>query len=289
MNFNFLRDRIKNKSWEKLKSFSVLIVPTGSGTEAKSKHLTSGRAITILAVYTIIMWFAGFLLLNITPLRNVFFPPQATLSPAEQSIISELNKRMLFLTRQLEDLKTTNRQLKDAVLLGDSTLIDSLTNKMNADKKDSGFGGDIYTVVKKLFGIGIASQAQPDNKHDGFHFMMPLNGYISRGFSPKTGHMGIDIVARTGTPVYAAASGYVIFADYTVRDGYMMIINHTDGYITVYKHCSALLKKSRDVVTAGEIIALSGNTGEITTGPHLHFEIWKDGRPIDPKTVLFNY
>lgn len=94
---------------------------------------------------------------------------------------------------------------------------------------------------------------------------------------------------KSGTPVYAAANGYVIFADYTTEDGYMIILDNNNGYITVYKHCSVLLKRARDVVLQGETIALSGNTGEISTGPHLHFEIWKDGKPINPEKILINY
>lgn len=99
--------------------------------------------------------------------------------------------------------------------------------------------------------------------------------------------MGIDFVIKTGTPVYSAAGGYIVFADFTVNDGYMVIIAHSDGYITVYKHCSVLLKKARDIVSEGEMIALSGNTGELSTGPHLHFEIWKDGKPLGP-SKFFN-
>ncbi len=101
--------------------------------------------------------------------------------------------------------------------------------------------------------------------------------------------MGIDYVLKTGTQISAAASGYIIFADFTVKDGYMIIILHPHDYISVYKHCSSLLKKTREIVQEGEIIALSGNTGEITTGPHLHFEIWHHGKPINPKSVLLNY
>jgi murein DD-endopeptidase MepM/ murein hydrolase activator NlpD len=98
--------------------------------------------------------------------------------------------------------------------------------------------------------------------------------------------MGIDFVVKTGTPVYVSANGFIIFANYTVKDGNMIIVSHPGNYISVYKHCSSLLKKERETVVQGELIALSGNTGEITTGPHLHFEIWKEGKPINPITIL---
>lgn len=273
------------KKLKKIKGFSILIIPVGGSVETKSHHFSSGKIAAVVVTFTFIVFLAGFFLLNITPVRSVFFPRQQNLTPSEKQLIGELNKRLTFLTSQFENLKSTNQQLKDAIMLGDSTLLDSLKNKINTESKPkvNHLGGDIYSVFKKLF------SSDSVKGQSSIHFSMPLSGFISRGFNPATGHMGIDIVAKTGTPIFAAASGYVIFSDYTVKDGFMMIIGHSDGYITVYKHCSSLLKKARDIVLEGEIIALSGNSGEITTGPHLHFEIWKDGKPINPINLLINY
>ena len=100
--------------------------------------------------------------------------------------------------------------------------------------------------------------------------------------------MGLDFSVKSGAPVYASESGMVIFADFTAGDGYKIIIQHDGGYISVYKHCSVLMKKERDIVSRGELIALSGNSGENTSGAHLHFEIWKDGKPLNPKEILIN-
>jgi murein DD-endopeptidase MepM/ murein hydrolase activator NlpD len=273
------------KDFKKIKGFSIVVIPIGGSVETKSHHFSSGKITAFVVTFTIIVFFLGFFLLNITPVRTVFFPRQQNLTPSEKQLIDELNKRLTFLATQLENLKSTNHQLKDAIMLGDSTLLDSLKNKINTETKAkvNPIGGDIFSVFRMLFFSDSAKNTY------SVHFSMPVNGFISRGFDPSTGHMGIDIVVKKGTPIYAAASGYVIFSDYTVRDGYMMIIGHSDGYITVYKHCSSLLKKARDIVLEGEIIALSGNSGEITTGPHLHFEIWKDGKPINPVNLLINY
>jgi len=273
------------KDLKKIKGFSIVIIPVGGSVETKSHHFSSGKITFIAVTFTIVVFFAGFFLLNITPLNEVFFPRQQNLTPTEKQLINELNKKLTFLATQLESLKSTNQQLKDAIMLGDSTLLDSLRNKINTESKSkvSPLGGDIFSVFRMLF------KSDTTNNSNLIHFTMPVNGFISRGFNTSTGHMGIDIVAKTGTPIFAAAGGYVIFSDYTVKDGYMMIIGHSDGYITVYKHCSSLLKKARDIVLEGEIIALSGNSGEITTGPHLHFEIWKDGKPINPINLLINY
>ena len=98
--------------------------------------------------------------------------------------------------------------------------------------------------------------------------------------------MGIDFGVASGSPVYASAGGLIIFAEYTVESGYQIILQHDDNYLTIYKHCSSLIKRIRERVTQGELIALSGNSGKNTTGPHLHFEIWQNGKPIDPQKFL---
>ena len=275
------------KSLKKIKGFSIVIIPSGAGIETRSKHFSAGTIYSFFALYTVIIALLGFLLFNATPLKILVFPHGTSLSQSDKMIIDELNKRMLFLTNELETLKTKNQQLKDAIMLGDSAFFDTLSgrrNKINSLKSNP-FGGNILEAVNELLKPASSGRSHKNS----INFSMPLTGFISRGFDPDKGHMGIDIVAKVGSPIYAAASGYVVFSDFTTRDGYMLILAHSNGYLTVYKHCSALLKKARDTIVEGEIIALSGNSGEITTGPHLHFEIWKDGKPIDPKTVLINY
>jgi murein DD-endopeptidase MepM/ murein hydrolase activator NlpD len=271
------------KSLKKLKSLSILVLLGGGGIKTKSRQFTLAKTLLIIGLYSLVFFFLGFFILNLTPIRGIIFSGNSNLNPTEKKLMNDLNLRLIFITSELEKLKSTNQQLKDAILLGDSTLIDSL-NRANSteNKKDNPYGGSIFFVIQQLLLKGHEQQT------NNIHFSKPVNGYISRGFNPDNGHMGIDFVIKTGTPVYSAAGGYVVFADYTINDGYMIIIAHSDGYITVYKHCSALLKKTRDIVLEGEIIALSGNTGELSTGPHLHFEIWKNGKPIDPQSLLIN-
>lgn len=271
------------KNFKKLKKLSVLIITGGAGLETKSRQFTFFKALFVLGLYSLVIFSLSLLIFNITPIGRIGSSGRSNLNPTEKKMINDLNQRLIFITFELEKLKSTNQQLKDAIMLGDSTLIDSL-NKPNSmgNTKESPYGGNIFFVMLQLVSIGQDQQAIP------IHFLRPVDGYISRGFNPDNGHMGIDFVIKTGTPVYSAAGGYIVFADYTINDGYMIIIAHPDGYMTVYKHCSVLLKKTRDIVSGGELIALSGNTGELSTGPHLHFEIWKNGKPIDPQNLLIN-
>jgi murein DD-endopeptidase MepM/ murein hydrolase activator NlpD len=119
-----------------------------------------------------------------------------------------------------------------------------------------------------------------------FPALPPLEGFLARGYEAARGHFGIDIAVAEDTPVRAIGDGYVIFADWTNDGGYVVAVQHADGFLSVYKHNRRLLKRVGDQVRNRETVALSGNTGEITTGPHLHFELWRNGLAQDPRLYL---
>jgi murein DD-endopeptidase MepM/ murein hydrolase activator NlpD len=121
-----------------------------------------------------------------------------------------------------------------------------------------------------------------------FPTLPPVEGFFARGFDAARGHYGIDEAVEEGTPVRAIGDGYVVFADWTNDGGYVIAVQHADGYLSVYKHNSRLLKRIGDRVRNREAVALSGNTGEITTGPHLHFELWRNGLAQDPRLYLID-
>jgi len=114
----------------------------------------------------------------------------------------------------------------------------------------------------------------------------PLSGTVSQPYDADLKHFAIDIVAVKDTPVKAVATGRVIFAEWTASTGYVVILEHNQDLISVYKHNGSLTKVQGNIVRAGEVIATVGNTGELTTGPHLHFELWKDGNPVNPENYI---
>lgn len=121
------------------------------------------------------------------------------------------------------------------------------------------------------------------------YFTPPIEGQIIRGIKPNENHFGIDIVAPKNTPIKTALDGYVVSADFTVETGNTIVVQHPHGVVTSYKHCSSLLKKQGAFVRAGEAIAIIGNTGTLTSGPHLHFEMWHNGKCVDPtEYISFN-
>jgi len=129
------------------------------------------------------------------------------------------------------------------------------------------------------------SVRQPSSKVvalENTFFFSPIKGMVVNGFGEVKGHYGVDIVAVRGSRVSAVLDGVVVFSGWTVETGYVIGIQHANNLISMYKHNQNLLKEVGEVVKAGEAIASVGNSGELTTGPHLHFELWYNGTPLNP-------
>jgi murein DD-endopeptidase MepM/ murein hydrolase activator NlpD len=116
-----------------------------------------------------------------------------------------------------------------------------------------------------------------------FPLLLPTQGFFSRSFESEQGHIGVDIVGKNGTPVVTPADGYIVFSSWTYDYGNTIILAHSDGLVTVYKHLATLLQSPFTNVRRGNVLATLGNTGRLSTGPHLHFEMWKNGMPINPE------
>ncbi len=269
---------------KRIRNFSIIIIPEETSQKAKTVKLSFPNLAWIIALYTLLSVIIGYYTLSISGLDYYLAPVKAGLKESDRLLVRDLNTKIIFLVRELDKLKSTNGKLKYALLLGDSTLFDSLNQNSDSDSSSGKMHieGNVLNIAEQLL-LKLYSQS------DVQLFTKPVNGFISREFNPEIGHMGVDFVVKEGTPVYAASGGYIVFSDYTIDNGYMIIIIHRDGYISIYKHCSSLIKGVRDNVEQGELIALSGNSGKHTTGPHLHLEIWRDGKPVNPEKQFINY
>ena len=181
--------------------------------------------------------------------------------------------QVLELSKDLKKIKQMDQMVRN-----------TLGEKLDIDKpnliKDSTFS--LYELPEKRI-----SQLKNIPSHP------PINGFISKHLSKvgdylKDAHYGIDIVAKDGDPVMAAAKGVVVFSGWTYEYGNMVILYHGDGYFTHYGHNKKNLKHQLDIVEKGEIIAFVGSTG-ISSGPHLHFEIWREFKPVDPLLYFPEY
>lgn len=139
-----------------------------------------------------------------------------------------------------------------------------------------------YNIQNITFG---ATQSMETNIRDLF-FFAPIKGDITAGFNSKEKHYAVDVVAKENEPIKACLDGTVIFSSWTYDSGHVIAIQHSSNLTSFYKHCSVLLKKTRESLKAGEVVAIVGNSGELTTGPHLHFELWFNGRPVNPEDYI---
>ena len=119
-----------------------------------------------------------------------------------------------------------------------------------------------------------------------FVLFSPIYGEVTSAFDFGIKHLGTDIAASTNTPVKAVADGTIVLAEWTVETGFVVVVEHSFGLTSIYKHNSSGLISQGDLVKAGQVLALSGNTGELSTGPHLHFELWSDGSPTNPEDYI---
>jgi murein DD-endopeptidase MepM/ murein hydrolase activator NlpD len=134
--------------------------------------------------------------------------------------------------------------------------------------------------------LQLGVQASVESNIRSLFFFAPLKGDVTAAFDSRERHYAVDVVAKENEPIKATLDGTVILSTWTYDAGHVIGIQHSSNLTSFYKHCSALLKKTGESVKAGEVIAVVGNSGELTSGPHLHFELWFNGRPVNPQDYI---
>ena len=271
---------------DKIKNSSVYITPNFPVLETRRYKFSLMNLLMIVSAYTFFIAVIIITILALTPAKDLIFVFENEKLVDQVQKVKKLEGEVYFLSGQLEKLSSTNEKLKYAMILAATDSLDSTSAIYDSLKKtghpEVDAGGNILAPIKKLF-----FDDETEYK-DTVYFLTPVDGVIVNRFNPATGHFGIDFGIKENTPIYASLGGIVTFAGYTPDNGYVMIIDEGTGYLTMYKHCSSLLKKERDNVNQGELIALSGNSGYKTTGPHLHFEIWHNGKAVNPQEYIIN-
>ena len=200
------------------------------------------------------------------------------------SLISEINKRDKF----FESIKSV---VQGEVPESEEEVHQSQTGKpqqvtFEKSKEDLAFRQQVEAEEK--YNLSVLENGEKIPELNQVYFYSPLKGIVVKKFIESESHYGIDIVSKPGETVLSIMSGTVIFSGWTVETGYTLMIQHSSNLISTYKHNSKLLKKAGQKVAAGEAIANVGNSGELTTGPHLHFELWYQGTPVNPtEYILF--
>ena len=285
-----MKNKKENKGFLKklFNDYKVVVSSEDTFEEKLAFKASKINAFLLMLVYSAI-------LISFT-IGIVFFTELRELVPGYSS--SDLLNRAVYLTQKTDSLERqielNNKFYKsiEDVLSGkideliprenisvDSTISESLALTILPSSEDSILRK--YVENEDKFNL-TKNELVIENKM----FYSPIKGDITQSFNFEENHFAVDISADVGTPVKSILDGKILFSEWSVDTGHVIIIDHGDNIISVYKHNSKLLKEQNDYVQAGEVIAYSGNQGNLSSGPHLHFELWNNGTPIDPEPLL---
>ncbi|HWA34011.1 MAG TPA: M23 family metallopeptidase [Cyclobacteriaceae bacterium] len=278
---------------ERLTARYQMVIRNEENLEEKSSFAFTYAKLLVFSILVFIVVFTGSLYLSQTLLAKWFDPRYAQ---------RETNKKLEILGRKVDSL-AREEENKDRfiqnfkrVFNGDTTssFIDPAealkgqdrpiqpVSSMKLAPTDSQFRRDFEQ--SELSVITLASSKYRELRET--FFFTPITGFISDKYDVQKGHYGVDIVAKTNEPVKCIADGTVIMSSWTQDAGYVIAVQHRGNLISVFKHNAELLKKVGNFVNAGEIISIVGNSGEMTDGPHLHFELWYNGNSLNPEEFV---
>ncbi|MBD99554.1 MAG: peptidase M23 [Verrucomicrobia bacterium] len=284
----------KKKILKKLKNKYRLVILNDATFEEKfSYRLSPLNLVTLIISFVFVITALVATLIIFTPLRenipgytDVSLRQDLTaLVLKSDSLERELATNNSYLNKISSILKGEALDTHDTLISAEST--NNVPNKnLVPSTEDSALRA--YVEREESFSLNQTDGAE-QRLNAEINFFPPLKGSITEKFDPNKEHFGIDIVAPKNEAIKAALNGTVIFSEWTVETGYVIHLQHEKNITTIYKHNSVLLKKTGDMVKAGEAIAIIGNTGKLTSGPHLHFELWRDGVAVNPtKYINFN-
>ncbi|MFG6685342.1 M23 family metallopeptidase [Mariniflexile sp. HNIBRBA6329] len=280
-----VKRKIKRKLLDK---YRLIILNEHTFEERLSIKLTRLNVFILVSLSAIILVVATTVLIAFTPLRE-YIPGYSSASLKKKA--TALN----YKTDSLQQVITMNERYYESikkVLQGEVSKVDFARDsiiqavKLEASEVNLKPTEEDSLLRQKVDKEDKYNLFESATSASNFVLFPPVNGTISESYNVKNKHFAVDIVVAKGTPIKATADGIVIFAEWTASTGYVVIIEHSYGLISVYKHNSALTKTQGDLVKAGEVIAIAGNAGELSTGPHLHFELWNDGYPINPTNFI---
>jgi len=240
------------------------------------------------SIFSILLIIGTIFLIAFTPLKE-YIPGYSSTKLKKEAT------QLVYKTDSLEQILKVNNQYLQNV----RELLTGKISEVNFDKDSAmqmiKLNRDSLNLAPSESDLDFRKDVESEDRYSLFNpakktsdvvFFAPITGTISDRFNIEIKHFAIDIAVEAGTPVKAVADGTVIFANWTSDTGNVIVLQHAAGFISVYKHNSVLHKQEGDIVKSGEVIAASGNTGEFTTGAHLHFELWRDGRPVNPENYI---
>ena len=271
---------------KKNKFFRFAIINDNSLEEVFNIKFSRARLLWLTAAILLAISAIFVLLLGYTPLRNLI--PGKSKTHVQNELIMMIQKAD-SLEKSLGNYSLYTKNLKK--VLSDSVSLDSIQDLFREgftvkefDFKPSVEDSILRAEVEAEESISLNSNLK-EKKLNSF-FIKPVDGLITEGFNKKIGHFGVDVVSKKGAFISSIDDGMVLFSSWTHEFGYVLVIKHQNSFISFYKHNSEVFKSKGDYVKSGETIAIIGNSGKYSTGPHLHFELWKGSSPVNPMNYI---
>lgn len=288
------KSRWQNRKEKLHNTYRLVIMNEETFQEVRSLKLSLMNVYLVISSVIVVVAILVFLLIAYTPLKK-YLPGQANIVEREEitQLYEQIDQLELSLTAQkiyTDTFKSLLLGEYESVLAAqegfDSTDLDKIENieevTISAEEIQLRREMELQEIGQAAKRGGIPTAGSQAIPLEQLFFVPPLQGEIIGAFKSEKSHNGVDIIAPSGKAIKSTMDGHVILSDYTYDTGFTIGIQHQNGIISFYKHNAELLKEVGDFVKAGEAIAIIGNTGHQTTGPHLHFELWNNGIPVNP-------
>ena len=285
-----MRQRKTKSFWHRIRfKYKLSFINEGTLEEVWSFRLSKLSAFVTLALFACFLIAVTALIIITTPIRN-YLPGYLDVEVRKEIVENALRADSLERMVAIHELYLSNVAgiLSGTLPIDSIRQIDSLA--MNDDNYEIPRSPSEEAFVKEFAEeekYNLTVLADPEKvPTDGVFFYKPVNGTVSAHYEAAIRHYGVDLVAKERESVLATLDGTVVYAGFDSNQGNVIQLQHKNGFISVYKHNALLLKEVGDIVQAGEAIALVGNTGKLSTGPHLHFELWYKGNPVNPEEYI---
>ena len=285
-----MRQRNTQSIWHRIRfKYKLSFINEGTLEEVWSFRLSKLSAFVTLALFACFLIAVTALIIITTPIRN-YLPGYLDVEVRKEIVENALRADSLERMVAIHELYLSNVAgiLSGTLPLDSIRQIDSLaTNDENYEIPSSPSEEAFVKEFAEEEKYNLTVLADPEKvPTDGVFFYKPVNGTVSAHYEAAIRHYGVDLVAKERESVLATLDGTVVYAGFDSNQGNVIQLQHKNGFISVYKHNALLLKEVGDIVQAGEAIALVGNTGKLSTGPHLHFELWYKGNPVNPEEYI---
>lgn len=276
---------------ERFKSKYRLSIYRGeSYQEVLNLKLSRLNVITIIGAITIVFLAIVVSIIAFTPVREIIpgYPSEKTIRDIRlnyimlDSLAQEIEKRDKYFSNLNKIISGKEPENYD-------NIVDTSISYDNISFSKSAEDSLLRSLIEQedQFSLAIIDDEKQISSVSRIHFFAPIKGIVTNSFNSLKNHYGTDIVAEPNQVVKAVLEGTITMATWTLDLGWIIQIQHENDLLSVYAHNAELLKKTGEYVKAGEPVAIIGNSGELTTGPHLHFELWHNGTPLNPEDFIF--